>query len=1065
MRKLAIACLLLAALLLSPLLLIRSEATLIRIAYWAVDTFTDLRLELKSPVLRPFQGVASAKEIHLYPKDDSGPPFLSVLDFSGDISVGDVYAADLTGAALRARQVTIYVSDRDTTEDPEPKDWIRHLTWLPGKLEVGQLHVVAASEKTSIFALRNVDGERDTEDHFDVTAEAAYENRELLLELELRALREEGSFAGLSLYGAFLAPDKQDKVVLDGELRGTRENFTYEFQLDGHYTNIAHLTQNLPDAMPLAGRLEVRGEMQGDRTGFTLSDAYFLLDNLPDYGIEAAGSLQYTRGGNSAIELVAAGELSSMEVVLDWVDIDPRPLGKAQGNARIHGSLKHPVVEEFILRSESDSGLTVNVSGHLDTNLEQRKDNRVSIDIQAPSLSALEHWTGELPYEPGAFHASANLVGERGNIALENLVVELGDRDTVELRMTGSARRLEPPSDVSPGAVTGLELSTEIFVPDSANLAELLESQAIPGGFSIRGQVQFAGDGQRLDAGAGLVTASSSDIDLRLTPRQAVLKLAEPIPLSSLIADVALEVSDTSALSQFTTQAIPVLGPVSGTAKLRQREGMQFSLDDILLKIDTDSLQLQSRGSIADLFEFTGVQFSTDFSRLPLNSLAALAIDTLSPSTPLGDLEGSFQIRDLDSGWHLPQLAVKSTAVDGPVYVSAAGRVQDLGDRPAAELKMQFHIRDPLLLEDITGLKMNPAQGRLEIRADTGKAVASGSGRIGDTRLSLNADLSYDQDAITHLTLSLDSPRLLMRDLGLQAQVDANTEYNPSDRLGDIEAESGLEKLLRSSPPYPVDLAIAIDSIVGDNTNIRQLHIHTTGVDKRYTLRRFDLMYEDSIAEIRGIIDLNTTPPFLSIAGEAVAVPMRTLGRDLGVNKNVGGHASVRGGLTAQGANRHDLTGSLNGSLAMALENAEIDGAAYDVLATDFLAWIYSGAATEKSTKIDCTMAKFQLTDGVARSDSLYIETEKMVATGSAELDMVRKKMDVQITPRSKSRAIQVPSAIRLKGDFDNPRPIISPITAAADAYAEFLTLAPRIAMKLFGIRIGKKKALRPCET
>jgi uncharacterized protein involved in outer membrane biogenesis len=140
-----------------------------------------------------------------------------------------------------------------------------------------------------------------------------------------------------------------------------------------------------------------------------------------------------------------------------------------------------------------------------------------------------------------------------------------------------------------------------------------------------------------------------------------------------------------------------------------------------------------------------------------------------------------------------------------------------------------------------------------------------------------------------------------------------------------------------------------------------------------------------------------------------------------------------------------------------------IEGAAYDVLATDFFGWIYSGAMMEKYTDIECTMAKFQLNDGVASSDSLYIETDKMLATGEGKFDLVNKKMDVTVTPLSKSRILQVPSSVRLKGSFTKLTPIISPVTAAADAYAQVLTAVPQLAMRLFGISQDVEKQQEPC--
>ena len=75
-----------------------------------------------------------------------------------------------------------------------------------------------------------------------------------------------------------------------------------------------------------------------------------------------------------------------------------------------------------------------------------------------------------------------------------------------------------------------------------------------------------------------------------------------------------------------------------------------------------------------------------------------------------------------------------------------------------------------------------------------------------------------------------------------------------------------------------------------------------------------------------------------------------------------------------------------------------------------------------------------------------------MIATGEGTFDFPRQKLDLTIAPRSRSRTFQIPSEVRLKGDMSDPRPTISPITAAADASAQALLLIPKFAMRLFGV-------------
>ena len=122
---------------------------------------------------------------------------------------------------------------------------------------------------------------------------------------------------------------------------------------------------------PLEGNLTVRARVRGDTQGFVLSDALFVLDNMPEYGIEAHGNMKYDLGGSKEIQLTASGELTSLEAALGWLSIDLSPLGRAMGSATISGTLEKPLVEQFILRSENDQGLTVNIQGRPGSAIEE----------------------------------------------------------------------------------------------------------------------------------------------------------------------------------------------------------------------------------------------------------------------------------------------------------------------------------------------------------------------------------------------------------------------------------------------------------------------------------------------------------------------------------------------------------------------------------------------------------------------------------------------------------------------------------------------------------------------
>ncbi len=1062
MRKLLLSLLFLLVLLALPLLALRSERFLLMTAYWAVETFTDLRLVLVDPVVRPFKSQVSASEIHLYPDTDNSPPFISILKFRSDINVQNLYWGTLRDSTLEAEQVTIFTSERDNVEDPEPVQWLKQLTWLPAQLEVAQVHVVNASREIFIFPLADLRGQRMDGGRFWATAKAQYEGEPLAMELNLSAGRNEIEGGTVSMQGKFISPVSGSELVLDGSITGTRETFEYNFELEANYADINEIMRGFKKTSNLSGALRVSAKMNGDTEGYHLSDARFILDNMPSYGVEAAGTMSVdhsTEGGQ--FELIVAGEVSSIDAALNWPELNLDPLGRAQGSAVLSGTIEKPMVDQFVLRSESPEGLQVSVSGKFDPNELRATDNQVKVDIQGPSLSVLEHWTGPLPFGESEFAAAGRVVGMEDRIALKDMIVHVGDRTTVTLRLDGDADDLRGLQDSGLSGVEGIALKLSLYSPDSEHLTQYLD-QPVPGGFEIDGNVSLEGNGSRLQVIDGKLQLSSSDIQVELIPESTVIQPTQAPVIASAVVGMKLQASDTSALSQYLPYAVPVLGPLEFSGKLVQQE-QQVKASDIAFEVDGEELRIAGKGSIGNLSPLDDLKLNTSFSGVQLRSLLLTFIDRYSYSAPLGTLSGSTELGMKNGAWSLSNLEIFGGEESGPVELRISGSALITDELKTGDIVADYNIRDPGLLEALTRLPMNPVQGRFTSSSANDTIDISNELSVGATKLSTQAQIEHNQEAITSLRVATRSPLLYLDDLGLQGGSGPDPGYVPAEQLEDIAPNTTLEKTLQTSPRFAMDFSLGVDGIVGENTNIRSLDVHFTGVDKRYTLRKFNVGYAESLGEIRGIIDLNASPPCVSLAGEAEVIPLATLGKDIGLNTEVTGELTIRGGLSAQGSSGPEIMGALNGSLALALENATVEGAAYDVLATDLLAWFYSGAALEKSTKIDCTMAQFQLRDGIATSHSVYIETPKMVATGKAKLNMANSTMDIRITPRSKSRALQVPSEVRLKGDFSDPKAEISPVTAAVNAYVEVLALVPTLARKIFGIK-REVKGTRPCE-
>ncbi len=1040
-----------------------SQDTLVQLIQSGVRGFAGLQLELKEPVIDLRQGYVSAEELHLRHPGETGPPLISVLGLSATTDFSDLLSGNLVDTRGEAGALIIYVSAKDSTEDPSPAAWLQHLTWLPDTLTIGTVHLVNnAAEELFIFPLKGFNGQRLGGQTFQATADADWDGEPLHATVNLHAVRDMLIYTGIDIQARLEAPLSNSSGEIDGEVRASGSDFSYDFRIRADYEHISDFMQAIETRWQLEGALGLEARMQGDGDGFRLSDAQFELDNLPEYRFTANGELTYRGDGEGDIAIVATGDVAHVERLMDWLDLDLSGLGRADAEITLSGALSAPDIPRFVLHTQEEAGLALDIEGSIYQDPERggTNDDQVLIRASAPNLAALQRWTGDLGLEPGPWRAAGRLRRAEGKLHLDQIEAEIGKADEVLLTATGVIDDLGPIGKQGIKGLSGIALDLVADIPDSAALGRLIEVK-LPAYQALRGTVSLGGDWPELTLDTGRLTIDSSDLQSVVSDISARLTPGDKPLLKDLRGQLQLALSDTSALSLFVEREVISLGAVNLTADLVQRD-RAVGLQRIDAGISGDDVTLQLRGSVGDVVELDDIALRGHFAGIGVHELLLTYLEGFDYQKSLGTLQGKFRLQGSPRQLDVTELEVRT--VNSPILAaSLAGNITKIGSAPAADLSGSYAVKDSALLEQLTGLRLKPVKGKFQADSRPGHVKLKADATAGSSTLLGDADLAFTDGDVSAAELRLSSPSLVLEDLGLQVEDSDAEQYVPADQLEPLADIDLRERLLLRSPSYPTDIRIEFDKVSGENTAFSGMSIHVTGENNRYTLRDLTISYGEAAAEVRGIIDLNPDPIGISLAGRGIRIPTFELTRDLGFDAQVAGTLSFRGGLSTRGEKREDMLGNLEGSLALALEDAVIEGAAYDVLATDFLAWFYSGALLEKSTRVDCTMARFDLAGGRARSDSLYIETQQMVATGTAKFNLLEQTMDVEITPKSKSRTVQIPSKVGLKGSFDKPVPTISPIAKAADLSTEVMLLVPNLALKLFGELDPKKKSVTPC--
>ncbi|MBN7798430.1 AsmA-like C-terminal region-containing protein [Parahaliea mediterranea] len=1032
----------------------------LRAIEWAVDTLTPLDLELRGARFDSDGARFRADEIHLHQDDSEGNALLSITGFASRDPLLDLLVHRLRDGHLSADSVIIHVAAGDDTADPAPAQWMRYLRWLPETVEIDQLHVVVSGESTRVSRFKDIVGQRQGPGRYRLRATSDYEDEPLDVTLYLYAIRSAEGFRGLQLRGEFHATRSSRVAIAEGELRGGIEEFSYDFTINAAFPEVRALLVYFEKTPQVEGNLQVRGRLRGDLETFTLSDAEFRLANLPDYEFTATGDFSYRGPGRAEINAQADGHMDDLGYLLDWVDLDLTALGRARARLKLTGPLGQVAVERFELSTRHTDGLQVDIAGSLApgaiSGQPATRDNRVDVTMRGPGLAVLRQWLGEPPFEPGIWELNAEVTGTRDGLRASRVDARLGEPGATEIRATGSIDRLSLARPITAASLSGIDLQLTASAPSLNQLNSWLDL-SLPPDHRLGARLALSGEGNSLHIGDGSARLEGSDLEMDLDKLSGRIKGGEQWRLESVRGDLKLSLSDTSALSQYLDLEVPVLGALSASATLAQ-EGRRFHLADLAAAIDSEHVALSARGRMDDLAKLDGTTLDIQFSGLDTRNLVHTLREGFSYPEPLGSLSGGGRLQQDGSTWNLSRINISNTAGKG-LSLALSGDLRDLTGLPRGDLSLDTRISNRPLLAALTGLPLPDLRAALRTEAGQGRMRIRGDATLGETQWRIDSDIGYGDSALTDLRLTLASPHVRIADLGLGAGV-----VGDRDR-GDTPArDNSLESLIEALPNYPLELGLHLGGVSGESTRVRSLDLEIEGRDRQYLLKTLNIDYEKAVAEIRGLIDLKTQPPAISLGGQALAIDMSQLVRDLGVKSDVQGVLNLRGGVSARGVNRQQWLGSLDGSVAIALEDAEIEGAAYDVLATDLLAWIYSGAALEKSTHVQCTMAHFALKSGVATTDSIFIESPRMVATGEGELDFVRGKMDITLVPRSKNRTLQIPSSVTLRGDMSKPKTRVSPIAATADASAEALMLIPNLTLKLFGIKKDNRAATRPCE-
>jgi uncharacterized protein involved in outer membrane biogenesis len=155
--------------------------------------------------------------------------------------------------------------------------------------------------------------------------------------------------------------------------------------------------------------------------------------------------------------------------------------------------------------------------------------------------------------------------------------------------------------------------------------------------------------------------------------------------------------------------------------------------------------------------------------------------------------------------------------------------------------------------------------------------------------------------------------------------------------------------------------------------------------------------------------------------------------RELETQVPLEGELDLELDLRARGRSPRALAASLDGALGLVVERGRIHSRLFGLTTMHPLGWLFARSTRRGYSRLDCVIARFDVRDGIAESQTLLVDTPDAIVTGTGSIDFTRETIDLRMQPRAKHRSlVGLATPFTIRGDLAAPAVSVSAAGTAA---------------------------------
>ncbi|MGB5622436.1 MAG: AsmA family protein [Gammaproteobacteria bacterium] len=587
--------------------------------------------------------------------------------------------------------------------------------------------------------------------------------------------------------------------------------------------------------------------------------------------------------------------------------------------------------------------------------------------------------------------------------------------------------------------LAGMDLTLDIQGRDLRDVESLLGFEGLPETNRVSGKLGLSGRLHDMSVRADGLTMERGP--LRLIANGWLLDLADVPRL-----DMKINVSGNNIrdITYFKDVTMPPTDRFEARGRLRGSLDAP-DLNDLVAQAHLGAIRLEVEGRLPDVmnsqrFQLRGEIEGDDLSRL-------------------GDVYGqkwpqttSFKLNTIGKGtWDKPQLDdVAGTLVTPDMDMTISGRIGDL--LQPRDVYLDVKASSPSLLPLLpwgghawerlgavtTSFSLSGGPESFELDLEQLEAGAS--------KLHGRFNVRFEDGEMSQL-----SGDLVDSDLDLTPWLDEEDDSASPDRAG-RRTDS---PLVFREIPLPVgwmegrDFDLGMDGL-DLSLGASRLHVINGRMkvnNNALNIDPFTVGYGDD--RITGGIDLDTgaEPSRLKARLRSIDFDLGSLVQRMGVSAELQGKMDLMLDLDASGDSPRAMANDAKGRFTLLLRDGFLGQRFASLSAVAALRGLLPWDNRQEGTKLLCAMLDLPISEGVATSHVMVMDTDDMLMRGEGEIDLGQERYDLLLRPRPKrNRATGFNANVRITGALTNPRYRLGTrdtAVKAAGAVGRFAVLGP----------------------